>query len=155
MGKPRIRISALMIAVAVVALAIWGAMMGRRRSVFLALAAPHAQMEQLCADLARDLDGDPASAKSETVTALLPDGSAVRFDGHGPGRKLFVGPRLNLPADEDTARRLAAMCRAESAREGRIARRYEQAARHPWRFVGSEMPAPPSPPAPASSLPTF
>src|SRR5262245_54061673 len=119
MPRPRFTVRWLMVAIAVVALAIGGSLMWQRRLAYLALAASHAQMEAFHAELARDIAGDPAMASSNTVTALLPDGSAVRLDGHGPGRKLHYPPDAKATADEATASRLAEMCRRESEKERR------------------------------------
>lgn len=140
MRVPRVQFTVrrMMVAVSILAIVFGAERMWRRRQAYLERADPHARMEEFHADLARDLAADPAAAGYITVTALLPDGSAVRFAGHGPGRRIHYPPDAVNPADEGTAARLEAMCRREAEREGQLRRKYERAARYPWLPVAPD-----------------
>src|SRR5687767_14175738 len=115
MKLPRMRFTVrrMMVVVAIVAILFGAERMWRKRQAYLERAAPLAQMEEFHTELARDLAADPATAGSDTVTALLPDGSAVRFASHGPGRRIHYPPDAATPAYEATAARLEALCRRQ------------------------------------------
>lgn len=150
--RVRFTVRRMMHTILLLALVFGAERMWRRRQAFLELAAPHAQNEAFLTDLALDLAADPAATGFSTVTALLPDGSAVRFAGHGPGRRIFCPPDATTPSDEATATRLERMCRDEAEKEASLRRQYERAARYPWL---SSQPDPPEPDGSLSVAPDY
>jgi hypothetical protein len=135
MRRLRFTLRLLMIAVAIIALTFGAEQMWRRREFLRSEAAAHALKEAFYSDLAQDLAGDPGQAASLTATALLPDGTAVRFKGHGATRRPFYPPDGSVPADAATVARLVAMCKQRAAHHSQLRRKYERAARNPWLGV--------------------
>ncbi len=127
------KVRSMMLAVAVVALCFGAERMWRRRQFYLEQAAPHAHMEAFYSELALDLAGVQRQPPlPRIVMFLLPDGTGVEIDTHGPSPRIYYPLGTKNPADGSTVMRLIAMCKKGAAKEGAKRRMFERMAARPW-----------------------
>jgi hypothetical protein len=114
MHMPRLRLRALMIAVAILALLAFGESMRRRRERYLGLAAGHAAMEWVRATRVRAARATPPVGIGGSGASLLDLGGT----------------------DLEAVEQATAFAKYHAA----MRRKYERAARYPWLAVEPDLP---------------
>src|SRR4051794_37039922 len=141
MRRPRLTIRSLMIAVAAVAILIYGDQLRRRRDHFLLRASEYRSLEL------ENLDGAKWLSSVADETEKMPDRRTMQLDGHQhtlspEGKEPFwKGPEDALTFFQ----RSADSATRHGAYFGELRRKYERFARYPWLRCEPDPPAPPLP----------
>jgi hypothetical protein len=142
MPRPRFRprLWMLMVAVAVVAVLIWGVQMWRLSRDYRQQATLWAVREQESRDYARSLEMDVVGilARPSNIPPLIINGSG-RFERP---EDLAGDPREIAAAEAEYVRRLATRASERADFHARLKQKYLHAARYPWLPVASDAPEP-------------
>jgi hypothetical protein len=122
MRLPRLRLRTLLIAVALIAAALFVGLMWRRATEYRARAADAASAAEVWAVSAKTSEAASDQCRRE-----------ARHEAD-PQERLIIGERAREYAEH------AAMCRAQEAHRLAMRRKYERTARYPWLSVEPGMP---------------
>jgi hypothetical protein len=144
MRLPRFRFTVrrMMVTVAIVGTAMGVADCWQRRHSHRRRAEDLRMSEMMLILTARDLSPEVPQIVGTSFNDRLPDGTPIRVEGLGTGRRVYIPAQSKIPADKATIAKAVEAIQREAKRMHRLRVKYQSAARYPWLPVAPDPPEP-------------
>ncbi|MDB5352938.1 MAG: hypothetical protein JWN86_4185 [Planctomycetota bacterium] len=140
MRRYRFTVRRMMIAVAIVGTAMGLMACGLRWHSRLRKAEDLRLSEMMLLLTARDLAPGARDNVGSNFNDRLPDGTPIRVERLGTGRRVFIPAGSKVPADDETIKAAIEAILREASKIHRLRIKYQRAARQPWLSIPVDVP---------------